>query len=81
MPLMPVDRHIERVSKRIGLIPPKATADQAHDMFLAMLEPDEMSRGARQPDHARPQDVPRAAAGMRPLPVAARCRYVNPKAP
>ena len=41
-PLMPVDRHVERVSKRIGLIPPKATADQAHDLFLGLLEPDQM---------------------------------------
>ena len=39
---MPVDRHVERVSKRIGLIPPKATADQAHDLFLGLLEPDQM---------------------------------------
>ena len=31
MPLMPVDRHVERVSIRIGLIPPKKTAEQAHD--------------------------------------------------
>ena len=27
MPLMPVDRHVERVSHRIGLIPPTANAD------------------------------------------------------
>src|SRR3954468_17058148 len=36
-PLMPVDRHVERVSKRIGLLPPKALPDLAHDQFLAML--------------------------------------------
>jgi endonuclease-3 len=42
MPVMAVDRHVERVSKRIGLLPPKATADQAHDLFLGLLEPDEM---------------------------------------
>ena len=41
-PVMAVDRHVERVSKRIGLIPAKATADQAHDLFLGILEPDEM---------------------------------------
>ena len=41
-PLMPVDRHVERVSHRIGLIPPKATADDAHELYLAMLEPDQM---------------------------------------
>jgi endonuclease-3 len=81
MPLMPVDRHVERVAKRIGLLPPKATADQAHEVFLAMLEPDEMYEAhvnliqhgrkichAQRPEHER-------------CPVAARCRFVNPKAP
>ncbi len=29
LPLMPVDRHIERVSLRIGLLPPKVTAESA----------------------------------------------------
>ena len=80
-PLMPVDRHVERVSKRIGLIPPKATADQAHEMFLAMLEPDQMYEThvnlithGRKTCHAQ-----RPACGR--CPVAARCKYVNPKAP
>jgi endonuclease-3 len=80
-PLMPVDRHVERVSKRIGLLPAKATADQAHEHFLALLEPDQMYEAhvnlihhgrvicqARRPDHDA-------------CPVAARCRFVNPKAP
>lgn len=81
MPLMPVDRHVERVSKRIGLLPPKATADQAHGLFLALLEPDQMYEAhvnlithgrrictARDPRH----DI---------CPVAARCRFVDPRAP
>jgi endonuclease-3 len=42
MPLMAVDRHVERVSKRVGLIPEKATADQAHDLYLGILEPEQM---------------------------------------
>ena len=42
MPVMAVDRHVERVSKRVGLIPERATADQAHDLFLGILEPDDM---------------------------------------
>jgi len=80
-PLMPVDRHVERVSQRIGLIPPRATADQAHDLFLALLEPDEMYAAhvllihhgraichARNPEHER-------------CPVHDRCRFVNPRAP
>ena len=41
-PVMAVDRHVERVSKRIGLIPAKATADQAHDLFLELVETDRM---------------------------------------
>jgi endonuclease III len=32
----PVDTHIHRVSGRLGLIGPKVTADQAHDIMLAL---------------------------------------------
>jgi endonuclease-3 len=80
-PLMAVDRHVERVAKRIGLIPGKATADQAHDLFLELLEPDEMYAAhvllihhgraichAQNPKHEL-------------CPVQDRCRFVNPKAP
>ena len=80
-PLMPVDRHVERVARRVGLLPAKASAEEAHDYFLAMLEPDEMHEAhvnlirhgrlvchARNPDHAR-------------CPLIERCRFVNPKAP
>ncbi len=81
MPLMPVDRHVERVVKRIGLIPPKATADDAHELFLAMLQPDavyeahvNLIQHGRKICHARnPQHEI--------CPVAARCRFVDPKAP
>jgi endonuclease III len=81
LPLMPVDRHVERVARRVGLLPPKANAEEAHDYFLAMLEPDEMHEAhvnlirhgrlvchARRPDHER-------------CPLRARCRFVDPKAP
>jgi endonuclease-3 len=81
MPLMPVDRHVERVARRVGLLPPKASAEEAHDYFLALLEPDEMHEAhvnlirhgrlvchARNPAHAR-------------CPLLERCRYVDPKAP
>ena len=81
LPLMPVDRHVERVSKRIGLIPPKASADDAHELFLALLEPDEMYEGhvnliqhGRRICHAR-------NPAHEICPVAARCRFVDPKAP
>jgi len=81
MPLMAVDRHVERVSHRVGLIPPKASADDAHDLYLALLQPDEMYEAhvnlirhgrvichARNPEH----DI---------CPLQARCRFVDPKAP
>jgi endonuclease-3 len=81
MPVMAVDRHVERVSKRVGLLPPKATADQAHDLFLGILEPDEMYAAhvllihhgrvichAQNPKH----DL---------CPIRDRCRMVDRKAP
>ncbi len=81
MPLMPVDRHVERVSKRIGLIPPKATADEAHDLYLAMLEPDQAYEAhVNLIQHGRRICVARAPR-CAICPVAPRCRFVSPKAP
>jgi endonuclease-3 len=79
-PLMAVDRHVERVSKRIGLLPAKATADQAHDLFLGILEPDEMyAAHVLLIHHGRV-----ICHAQRPIhdlcPVRDRCRFVNPKA-
>jgi endonuclease-3 len=81
LPLMPVDRHVERVARRIGLIGPKATADDAHELFLGMLEPDQMFEAhvnliqhGRVICHARRPDCPNC-------PVRLRCRYFDPKAP
>jgi endonuclease-3 len=81
LPLMPVDRHVERVSHRVGLIPKKASADDAHDLYLGLLEPDEMHEAhvnliqhGRKVCHARKPDC--AACPLRP-----RCRFVDPKAP
>ena len=81
MPLMAVDRHVERVSQRVGLLPKKASADDAHDYFLAMLEPGDVYEAhvnlirhgrlicqARSPKH----DL---------CPLKGRCRFVDPKAP
>jgi glycerate kinase len=81
MPLMAVDRHVERVSQRVGLLPKKASADDAHDYFLAMLEPGDVYEAhvnlirhgrlicqARSPKH----DL---------CPLRTRCRFVDPKAP
>jgi endonuclease-3 len=81
MPLMPVDRHVERVSIRIGLIPPKKTAEQAHDYLQAQLEDAQVHEAhvnlithGRQTCHALRPDCFRCA-------IAPRCRYVDPKAP
>ena len=41
MPAMLVDTHIYRVSRRLGLIPQKATADQAHDILEPMVGPED----------------------------------------
>jgi endonuclease-3 len=38
---IPVDTHVHRVSRRLGLIPPKASAERAHDI-LARTVPDEL---------------------------------------
>jgi len=81
MPLMPIDRHVERVSHRIGLLPPKATIDEAHDLFLGVFAPDQMYEAhvnliqhGRRLCHARRPDC--ASCPVRP-----RCRFVDPKAP
>jgi endonuclease-3 len=81
MPLMPVDRHVERVGWRVGLIPARANADAAHEYYLALLEPDQMYEAhvnlithGRQICHARKPECGRC-------PLAPRCRYVDRKAP
>jgi endonuclease-3 len=79
-PLMPVDRHVHRVSQRIGLIPPRADAEAAHEYFLAMLTPEQMYAAhvllithGRRTCHAQRPDCERC-------PVAPRCRYFTPRA-
>ena len=41
-PALPVDTHVHRVAKRLGLVPPNATAEKAHDLLEAILEPEEV---------------------------------------
>ena len=81
MPLMPVDRHVERVSKRIGLVPPKATPEQAHDYLQVQLDDKRVHEAhvnlithGRQTCHAQRPECNRCV-------IAARCRYLDPKAP
>ena len=79
-PVMAVDRHVERVSKRIGLIPEKATADQAHDLFLGILEPDEMYAAHVLLIHHGRAICHAQNPAHEICPLRERCRAVNPKA-
>jgi endonuclease-3 len=38
-PALPVDTHVHRVSRRLGLIPDKATAEQAHELLARIVPP------------------------------------------
>ncbi len=38
-PAFPVDTHVHRLTKRMGLIEPKVSADKAHDILEAMGDP------------------------------------------
>jgi endonuclease III len=80
-PLLPIDRHVDRVMRRVGLLPPKASMDDAHDLVLGLFEPDQMYEAhvnliqhgrkvchAQRPDHDA-------------CPLRLRCRYLDPKAP
>ena len=42
MPAMPVDTHIYRVSKRLGLIGRKVSAEAAHDILEPMVPPEDV---------------------------------------
>jgi endonuclease-3 len=81
LPLLPIDRHVERVMRRVGLLPIKTSLDEGHDLVLGLFQPDEMYEAhvnliqhgrkvchAQRPDHD--------ACPLRP-----RCRFVDPKAP
>ena len=41
-PALPVDTHVHRVAKRLGLVPEKCTAEQAHEPLEAMLTPEQV---------------------------------------
>ncbi len=63
MPFMPIDTHVFRVSKRLGLIGPKVTPDRAHELFAKALPPEwvyplhiNLIRHGRQVCHAQRPD-------------------------
>jgi len=41
-PALPVDTHVHRVAQRLGLVPAKAGAAEAHDILEALLEAEEV---------------------------------------
>ena len=80
MPLMPVDTHVERVSRRIGLAPPTAGPDEQHEIYAHLLAPDQfypahvllIQHGRRICDARRP--------ACDRCPIAPRCRFFDPRA-
>jgi len=38
-PVLPVDTHVHRVSRRLGLIGPRVSAEQAHDLLADIVPP------------------------------------------
>ncbi len=42
MPALPVDTHVHRVARRLGLIDPKVGADAAHELLEQALAPEEV---------------------------------------
>jgi endonuclease-3 len=81
VPYMPVDRHVERVSKRLGLVPARASPDDAHAIFGQLLPPDRVFEAhVNLITHGR-----RICHAQRPAhercPLVDRCRFVRPKAP
>lgn len=41
-PALPVDTHVLRVARRLGLVPQKASAERAHELLEAVLGPEEV---------------------------------------
>jgi endonuclease-3 len=81
LPVMPVDTHVDRVSRRIGLVPPKAGPDEQHEIYWHLLAPEEVH-----PAHVlliqhgrRTCDARKPACDRCPL--APRCRFFDTKAP
>lgn len=66
LPAFPVDTHVHRLSKRIGFIPEKTSADKAHPIMEAIVPPEayyafhlNLIRHGREVCHARKPDCAR----------------------
>jgi len=62
-PVLPVDTHVHRVSRRLGLIGPKVSAEKAHDLLPRIVPPEKvyafhvlLIQHGRQICHARRPD-------------------------
>jgi endonuclease-3 len=42
MPALPVDTHVHRVAKRLGLVPEKASAERTHELLEPTLKPEQI---------------------------------------
>ena len=76
-PALPVDTHVGRVAKRLGLVAERASAEQAHDLLEAQLAPEQMLpfhvdliQHGRRTCHARNPDCERC-------PLLERCPRVG----
>ena len=80
-PLMPVDTHVERVSRRIGLLPADASLGLAHEAWLQLVPGDRMYEAhVNLITHGRVVcDARRPKCAICPL--ADRCRFVDRRAP
>ena len=43
-PMLPVDTHVHRVARRLGLIDPRASREQAHDILETLVPPQDIYR-------------------------------------
>jgi endonuclease-3 len=80
-PLLPIDRHVYRVMRRVGVLPPKRSLEEDHDLVLGLFEPDQMYEAhVNLIQHGR-----KVCHEQRPehdkCPLITRCRFVEPKAP
>ncbi len=76
-PALPVDTHVERVARRLGLVPRKVSVEHAHEQLEATLDPDQvypfhvdLIQHGRRCCHARSPDCERC-------PLSERCLRVG----
>ena len=81
MPLVPVDTHVHRVTRRIGLVPERQTPDAAHERLMADMPPGVVYEShVNLITHGRRTCFARNPACFR-CAVCARCRYIDARAP